>query len=372
MIIFKREIENQIINNLFKGGMVIILGPRQSGKTTLSQKIIKTFGSNGAYFNCEFAEVRKHFVVGEPDQLLGLIREKKIVVLDEAQTIQNIGKILKVFHDTYPQIQIIATGSSSFDLANKIKEPMTGRAFEFILPPLSVSEIKNYIEISQNKLEEIMLYGCYPAVIGAETIDQKKFELKKIATNYLYKDVYMFESIHNPKVFEDLLLHLAYATGSTVSVYKLGKDLGVAPSTIERYIRLLEQSYVIKRIYSYSRNFANELKKSYKVYFFDTGVRNAIVSSFEFDNKTRGTIFENLFFIEKMKKGFLEAFPPRLNFWRTKQGLEIDLIEERDKKIIAYECKLTDDNVSFSKFIKYYPDAETNVVTLKNFVTFLE
>ena len=215
-----------------------------------------------------------------------------------------------------------------------------------------------------------MFYGCYPAVIGAETIEQKKFELKKIATNYLYKDVYMFESIHNPKVFEDLLLHLAYATGSTVSVYKLGKDLGVAPSTIERYIRLLEQSYVIKRIYSYSRNYANELKKSYKIYFLDTGVRNAIISFFDFDDKERGALFENLFFIEKMKKGFLEAFPPRLNFWRTKQGLEVDLVEEKDRKINAYECKLSDDDISFKKFLKYYPDAKTSVVNLKNFSTF--
>lgn len=372
MIIFKRQIENQIVKNLFKGGMVIILGPRQSGKTTLSQKIIKNFGEDGAYFNCEFADVRKCFVLGEPDKLLGLIKDKKIVVLDEAQTIQNIGKILKVFHDTYPEIQIIATGSSSFDLANKIKEPMTGRAFEFILPPLSYREIKESFNIiSENKLKEIMLYGSYPAVIGAETIEQKKLELKKIATNYLYKDVYVFEQIHNPKVFEDLLLHLAYAVGGTISAGKLGRDLGVAPSTVERYIRLLEQSYVIKRIYSYSKNYANELKKSYKIYFFDTGVRNAIIGSFDFDDKNKGALFENLFFLEKMKKGCLDIFPPKLSFWRTKQGLEVDLIEERNEKIKAYECKFSGKSISFAKFLKYYKKAETYTVTPENIADFL-
>src|SRR3989344_2549807 len=189
MIIFQREIEARIRSLLFKKGMVIILGPRQSGKTTLSKKIIESFGNEGQYFNCEFDEVRRHFVLGEPDRLLELVKDKKIVVFDEAQTILNIGKILKVFFDTYPHIQIIATGSSSFDLANKIKEPMTGRAFEFILPPLTLSEIKSAMSVSREKLNEIMLYGSYPAVVGANNTEAKKLELKKVATNYLYKDI---------------------------------------------------------------------------------------------------------------------------------------------------------------------------------------
>lgn len=364
MIIFKREIENQIRNALFTKSMVVILGPRQSGKTTLSKKIIESFGEEGEYFNCEFADVRKHFVLGKPDKLLELIKDKKIVVFDEAQTIQNIGKILKIFYDTYPKIQIIATGSSSFDLANKIKEPMTGRAFEFILPPLLLSEIKSAINVSREKLNEIMLYGSYPAVVGANTIEEKKLELKKIATNYLYKDIYTFEMIHNPKVLEDLLINLAYATGGTVSAYKLGKDLGVAPSTIERYIRLLEQSFVIKRIYSYSKNFANELKKSYKIYFLDTGVRNALIEPVDInDNNTKGALFENFFIMEKMKQGLLQTFSPRLAFWRTKQGLEIDLIEVENQKLTAYECKWGKEDIKFTKFLKYYPNATAQVIT---------
>jgi len=369
MIIFQRGIENQIRNSLFKKSLVIILGPRQSGKTTLSKKIIESFKDDGGYFNCEFADVRKYFVLGEPDKLLELVKNRKIVVFDEAQTIQNIGKILKIFHDTYSHIQIIATGSSSFDLANKIKEPMTGRAFEFILLPLTLSEVKSALGLNKERLNELMFYGSYPAVVGAESIEDKKMELKKIATNYLYKDIYTFEAIHNPKIFEDLLINLAHATGGTVTAYKLGKDLGVAPSTIERYIRLLEQSFVIKRFYSYSRNFSNELKKSYKIYFLDTGVRNALIEPVNMnDNQAKGILFENFFVIEKMKQGLLEIFPPRLTFWRTKQGLEIDLVEVKNRELIAYECKLSKEEVSFKKFLEFYPGSSVSVVTPEDLI----
>src|SRR3990167_2418756 len=182
MIIYKRKIESKIESLLFKGKMIIILGPRQSGKTTLSKKIISKYGDKGQYFDCQIANVRNHFVVGNPDALLPLVKNKKIVVFDEAQTIQNIGTILKVFHDTYPDTQIIATGSSSFDLANKINEPMTGRVFEFILMPLSLSEIKKSRPVTLLDLYQCMLYGAYPAVVAASSADMKKTVLKNIAT----------------------------------------------------------------------------------------------------------------------------------------------------------------------------------------------
>src|SRR3990167_10035188 len=178
MIIYKRKIESKIESLLFKGKMIIILGPRQSGKTTLSKKIISKYGDKGQYFDCQIANVRNHFVVGNPDALLPLVKNKKIVVFDEAQTIQNIGTILKVFHDTYPDTQIIATGSSSFDLANKINEPMTGRFFEFTLLPLSIEEVNSVRKVDKKELLSLMLYGSYPAVVGAETINEKKEILK--------------------------------------------------------------------------------------------------------------------------------------------------------------------------------------------------
>lgn len=367
MLIFKREIEDQIRNRLHGKGIIIVLGPRQSGKTTLAKKLLEPIGDRGAYFNCEHADVRRHFVLGKPDTLLSLIGNKGVVVFDEAQTIENIGKILKVFYDTYPHIKIIATGSSAFDLANKIKEPLTGRAFEFLLYPLSLCEIRSVRALTPTILDELMIYGSYPAVVAAPTIADKQNELKNIATNYLYKDVFTFEAIRNPKAFEDLLTHLAARLGSTISTNDLSKELGITQVTVEKYIRLLEQSFVIRRVYSFARNYANELKKSYKVYFLDLGVRNALVGGLEGGAREseQGMLFESFFFTELLKRDTLRTFPPKTYFWRTRDKKEIDFIRVDGKALDAFECKLSYGKVNFAMFRKHYPEAHTHVVTLE-------
>jgi len=296
MKIFKRDLEAKITPILFKGKMVVILGPRQSGKTTLAKKIIASYGADGEYYDCQLADVRARFELGEPDKLLSLTKGKKIVVFDEAQTIQDIGSILKAYYDTYPEVQIIATGSSSFDLANKIKEPMTGRAYEFLLLPLSLREISlAYPNLKSGDIYSAMQFGSYPAVIAAESLDEKLFAIKNIATNYLYKDIFVFEAIRNPRVFEDLLKMLALQVGSIVSVNELSLGLGVTRATVNRYLALLEQSFIIRRVYAFSGNPRNEMRKGFKVFFFDTGVRNALVdiSSPMETRKDRGAIFEN-------------------------------------------------------------------------------
>ncbi len=364
MMIFIRTIEGKIRSLLFKRSMIVILGPRQSGKTTLSKKIIVEFGDDAAYYDCQLAEVRKHFVVGEPDKLLPLTEGKKVVVFDEAQTIHDIGTILKVYHDTYPGVQIIATGSSSFDLSNKIIEPMTGRAMEFQLLPLSLDEIKTVKVITRGDLGDLLLYGTYPAVVAASTSELKEIAIKNIATNYLYKDVFVFEAIRNPKVFEDLVKLLAYQIGQMVSINELAIQLGVSRSVVLKYIRLLEQSYIIKIIYSFSNNPRTELKKAFKVMFLDIGVRNALVGSFEAleTRKDKGFIFENFFVSERIKIGTLRTFPPEIMFWRTRTGMEIDVIEKSGPEIAAYECKWSAQEVSFKKFLEKYPQSKTEVV----------
>jgi uncharacterized protein len=289
-----------------------------------------------------------------------------MVVFDEAQTIQDIGTILKVFHDTYPNTQIIATGSSSFDLSNKINEPMTGRIFEFILLPLSLAEIRMSRNLTLNELNQYMLYGTYPAVVAETSVDIKKTILKNIATQYLYKDVFIFEAIRNPQVFENLLKLLALQIGSLVSLNELSISLGVSRSVIQRYLRLLEQSFIIKIIHSFSNNPRTELKKAFKVFFLDTGVRNALVDIEKaLENRDdKGFIFENFFINERIKTGNnLNIFPPEIMFWRTRGGSEIDVIEKKGLEIIAYECKWSDKNVSFKQFLKKYPNAETQVIT---------
>lgn len=370
MVIFKRTIEDRIVKSLFKNRMVSILGPRQSGKTTLAKKIIKEYGEQGAYYDCQLAEIRKHFVIGEPNRLLSLTVDKKIVVFDEAQTIQDIGTILKVFHDTYPSVQIIATGSSSFDLANKINEPMTGRIFEFTLLPLSLSEISATKNISSEDLYQYMLYGTYPAVVAENSLDIKKTILKNIATQYLYKDVFIFEAIRNPRVFEDLIKLLALQIGSMVSLNELSIHLGVSRSVIQRYLRLLEQSFIIKIIHSFSNNPRTELKKAFKVFFLDTGVRNAMVDidSPMISRADKGVIFENFFIIELMKKGVVDIFTPEIMFWRTRAGVEIDVIEKKGIEIFAYECKWKDNVIVPTAFKNAYPNAYFECINTKNIV----
>ncbi len=372
MIIFQRIIESRIRDSLFKGRMLSILGPRQVGKTTLVKKLIDEYGEQGAYYDCQLADIRKHFVVGKPDLLLPLVIGKKVVVFDEAQTIQDIGTILKVFHDTYPGTQIIATGSSSFDLSNKINEPMTGRIFEFTLLPLSLDEIKMSREITRNDLYECMLYGTYPAVVAEPIVDLKKTILKNIATQYLYKDVFIFEAIRNPQVFEDLLKLLALQVGSLVSLNELSIHLGVSRSVIQRYLRLLEQSFIIKIVHSFSNNPRTELKKAFKIFFLDTGVRNALVD-IEKPLETRtdkGFIFESFFMTERIKDGNnTQIFPPDIMFWRTRTGVEIDVIEKKGDNITAYECKWSDTNVSFEPFLKKYPKATVHVITPDTLLT---
>lgn len=370
MLIFERIIENRIRESLFKGRMVAILGPRQSGKTTLTKKILREHKEPDAYYDCQLADVRKHFVLGKPDQLLPLTQGKKLVVFDEAQTIQDIGTILKVFHDKYPGTQIIATGSSSFDLSNKINEPMTGRVFEFTLLPLSLLEIKKSRKVGMNDLYEYMLYGSYPAIVAAESIDLKKTLLKNIATQYLYKDVFVFEAIRNPQVFESLVKLLALQVGSLVSLNELATHLGVSRSVIQRYLRLLEQSFIIKIVRSFSNNPRTELKKAFKVFFLDTGVRNALVDIEKslLERTDKGSIFESYFMSECIKNtNNIDIFPSEIMFWRTRKGLEIDVIEKKGNNIIAYECKWNSaENPSFSTFLKAYPNSQTQVVHPKD------
>ena len=366
MIIFQRTIEAKIKDSLFKGRMLSILGPLQSGKTTMTKKIILEYREQGTYYDCQLADIRKHFVVGKPDLLLPLTAGKKIVVFDEAQTIQDIGTILKIFHDTYPETQIVATGSSSFDLSNKINEPMTGRIFEFTLLPLSLLEIKSSKDITKDDLYEYMLYGTYPAVVAETSIEVKKTILKNIATQYLYKDVFTFEAIRNPQIFENLLKLLALQIGSLVSLNELSTHLGISRSVIQRYLRLLEQSFIIKIIHSFSNNPRTELKKAFKVFFLDIGVRNALVDIEKAlpDRADKGFIFENFFMSERIKDGNnFHVFPPEIMFWRTRTGSEIDVIEKKGLDITAYECKWNDKDVSFGQFSKQYPDASTQVIT---------
>ncbi len=370
-MIYKRKIQDKIESFLFQGKAILLFGPRQAGKTTLSKLIISKFGQDGDYFNCEELGVRKYFRVGEPDLLKELVADKKIVVFDEAQTIENIGAILKVFLDKYPTVQVVATGSSSFDLANKINEPLTGRSFEFTLYPLSVEEIKITNNIAKNDLFNFMCYGMYPGIVLGDSQEKKEFVLKNITTNYMYKDIFIFENIHKPQVFEDLVKILAYQIGNLISINKLATELGVSRLTIEKYINLLEQSYIIKVIRSFAKNKRGELKKAFKIYFVDLGIRNAVIDDLTPDlesRKDKGVIFENFAIMELFKQNSDQAFPPDIMFWRTETKLEIDIITLKNSQISAYECKWSDTNIIFNTFLRSYKDAKAKVLIVDSFL----
>jgi uncharacterized protein len=367
MAIFKRRIAEQILKRIESRGLIVILGPRQAGKTTLVKTLLKDLGHSDAYFNCEQSDVRRTFKLGDTEPLRNLIGKRTLVAFDEAQTIPNIGKILKLFHDTYPEIKIIATGSSSFELANEIREPLTGRADEFMLYPLSLAEISETLTITPELFKDLLRFGTYPAIVAASTSEDKEAEIKRIATNYLYKDVFTFEALRNPKNFEDLVTLLATRVGGIVNTSSLAKEIGVAPATVENYIRLLEQAFVIKRVYSFARNYAKELKKAYKIYFIDNGVMNALTSIPKSDNTDAlGKNFESLIYTEFIKGDTLHPLPPRTYFWRTSTKLEIDFVRTYGNTIDAYEVKYGRPDATFTTFRKLYPEAVTHIITPAN------
>ncbi len=370
--VFKRDIEAFIKEKLFKEKVVIIYGPRQAGKTTLAKKILADFKHDGLFINCELFSERNYLIAGRPELLREKIGDKKIVVLDEAQTIENIGILLKTFVDTYPTIQIIATGSSSFDLANKINEPLTGRAFEFTLFPLSVNEMqKAGIKID---IEKLLTLGSYPGIVGADDLDKEEL-LQNIATNYLYKDIFNLDQIKKPLVFENLVKKLALETGKQISLDETASALGTNKKTVERYISLLEQAFIIKRLYSFSRNNANELKKAFKIYFYDIGICNAIAGRSNFDqiHGSVGEIFENFFVMERIKYNHNNRKFINYYFWRNYAKNEIDLVEDGEGKLKTFECKWNEVNFTKSQhvFLKEYEKSETYLVNKNNFQEFL-
>lgn len=338
---YKRTIEESIKKALFKGKIVIIYGPRQVGKTTLSKKILKESNVKTIYIQADIASSRELISKPEPKQLKAVFGDAELVVIDEAQNIQNIGVILKTFVDTYPEVQIIATGSSSFDLANKIKEPLTGRVNEFFLYPLSLEEVSTNSLLEYKSLEDTLFrFGFYPGIVGIGNVDAQR-NLEMIQESYLYKDIFSLEQIKKPEVLHRLITMLAFSIGSSISVNSIAQEIGTTAKTIERYIDLLEKMFIIKRLYGFSRNLPNEIKKGFKVYFVDVGIRNSVIKNHN-DMEHRGDIgglFENMFVIERMKYHNNHGISANRYFWRTYSGVEVDYLEERSNELYAFECK---------------------------------
>lgn len=369
-----RQLENQIRNQLFKGKAIILLGSRQVGKTTLIKKILQDFSASTLFLNGDDPTVLDLLNRPNTEQLRQLISRNKLVFIDEAQHISDIGITSKLIVDSFSDVQLVLSGSSSFDLSSKTQEPLTGRKRTFFLYPVSFGEWqeKNGFLIADQDLENRLVFGFYPEVLN--NLQEQDITLKELSDSYLYKDVLMYGNLKKPDEIRKLLQALAYQVGSEVSYNELGSNCGLDPKTVERYIDILEKAFIIFRLNSFSRNLRNEIKKGKKIYFYDNGIRNAVINQFQiFDaRKDKGALWENFLVSERVKFVAYNQMMVNSYFWRTVQQQEIDYIEEKNGVIYGYEFKFSEKKSGkFSKsFInEYSPELET--INRKNFRTFL-
>lgn len=372
---YHRDLSEIIGKQLFKGKVIILFGPRRVGKTTLSKDMLVGI-NNSRYLNCELLEHKLALETTNSLALKNYIGDYSLVVLDEAQQISDISRTLKVLIDTFPQIQIIATGSSSFELGNRLAEPLTGRAREYLLLPLSIAELlqkEDRIMIRAN-LDQILRFGLYPEVYG-KSEEEAKEELNQIAGNYLYRDILQFEQIKRPSLLQNLLTALALQLGNEVSFNELSRLLGETVPTVQRYIELLEKAFVIFRLKSFSRNLRKEIGKGQKIYFYDLGIRNALIRNFnpmELRNDTGG-LWENFCIVERMKFNMVNRRFVNNYFWRTYDQKEVDYIEEEGGKLYAFEFKYSSTNQQKLPvgFAESYPETSFECVNRENFWDFI-
>jgi hypothetical protein len=373
-MIIKRTIQEQMEKDLFKGKILVLYGARQVGKTTLVKEILKNYPENSVYLTADDPQVRNAFTDVSIKELETTLAGRRLIVLDEAQRIKNIGITLKLAVDTFPNTQIIATGSSSFDLSNQIMEPLTGRVYEFHLYPFSAEEINflyNPIEM-KTLYQERMIYGMYPSVVLRK--EEAVETLSTLAGGYLYKDVLAFDHIRRSDIIEKLLQSLALQIGQEVSFNELARALGISRQTVENYVRILEQAFIIFRLQPLSRNLRKEIHKMRKIYFYDLGVRNALIGNLNpIDTRQDvGALWENFLVTERMKYLGNRGEKPLRYFWRTKDQQEIDYLEDSGGEIHGFEFKWGDKKAKLPKiFSEAYKGSTLETINRDTFSKFI-
>jgi predicted AAA+ superfamily ATPase len=370
-----RLIEHRIAERIGQGKVILVFGPRQSGKTTLMHAVAEKSGMDPLWLSGDEPDIRGLLAEATSTRLKSLLGGKRLVIIDEAQRIANIGITLKLCADTLPDIQIIATGSSAFELAGVTSEPLTGRKYEYHLYPLSFGELAAHHGMLEEKrlLEHRLVFGLYPE--PATRPGEERELLSLLAESYLYKDIFALGIVKKPALLERMVQALALQIGSEVSYQELGQLIGADKETVERYIDLLEKAYVLFRLPSFSRNLRNELKKSRKVYFWDTGIRNAVIRNFNplHLRQDTGALWENFLVAERLKANHYAGRDANQWFWRTHAQQEIDYLEERDGVLSAWEFKwrATRPPRIPNSFLKAYPGCRTGYVTAETVETFL-
>jgi uncharacterized protein len=357
--------------------VLVIYGPRRVGKTTLLQNWL---ARTALKYKLDSGDnIRTQQILSSQDfnQILAYVEGYELLAIDEAQNIPNIGMALKIIVDQVPGIRVIVTGSSSFELAGQVGEPLTGRKRTLTLFPMAQSElcaVINRFELSE-KITDFLIFGSYPEVLLAPGRSERIEIVSEIANSYLLKDILSFDRVKSWRTLLDLLKLLAFQIGNEVSLNELATQLGVEVRTVQRYLDLLEKAFVIVRLSGFSRNLRQEVTSKAKYYFLDTGIRNALIAQFNGPDQRNdlGQLWENFLLIERLKYRTYTAIPANMYFWRTYDQQEIDLVEERDGRLFGYECKWSPKKLIAAprNWAEAYPEAEFSVVHPKNYQDFV-
>ena len=366
----------EIAEELQPGKVLIIYGARQVGKTTLIQEFLSSTKLSYKMVTGDDLQVGADLSECTMTSTHNFVGDYELLVIDEAQRIQNIGLALKLMVDAYPDRYFIATGSSSFDLASKTAESLTGRKNVVTLFPIAQQELLASQSRSELKdqLESYLRFGSFPEVINQRLYEDKERVIKLITNSYLLKDILELDGIKNSKVILNILKHLAFQVGSEVSTVEIARNVGIDYKTVMKYLDLLERAFVIFPLSGFSRNLRNEVNKMNKYYFFDLGVRNALISNFNKldDRNDVGQLWENFLMIERMKKNSYANFSTNYYFWRTYEQQEIDLIEENSGKLFGYEFKWQKKDVTAPKlWLETYQNASFKEINSKNYLEFI-
>ncbi|KHJ38323.1 replication factor C large subunit [Pedobacter glucosidilyticus] len=367
----------QLAKRIQQNKVLLLFGTRRVGKTHLLKSIENSLNIPFLHLNAEdtdTATLLENRSIANYRRLLG---ENRLLIIDEAQVIPEIGKILKLMIDEFEDLTIIATGSSAFDLSNQTGEPLTGRSYTYYLYPIAQAELAQHENILQTRqnLEERLIYGSYPEIFSLDSLKEKEEYLKNLVNSYLLKDILRFENIQNSNKIFDLMKLIAYQVGAEVSLDELGKQLGMSKNTVERYLDLLAKVQILFKLSGYSSNLRKEVTKSSKWYFFDNGIRNAIINDFRplAIRQDTGLLWENYCIYERIKINRYQKTDAEFFFWRTYDQQEIDLIEKVGHNIHAFEFKYSNHKkVKVPVFFqKNYPDAEFNLIHRDNYIDFI-
>jgi predicted AAA+ superfamily ATPase len=368
-----RIVQQQLMAKLGAHKVLMLYGTRRTGKTTIIEHIFNNYPEDSLLLLGEDMQVSEMLQRRTIANYQRITAGKKFIIIDEAQAIPEIGKILKLMIDGVKDITVIVTGSSSFDLVYATGEPLVGRNLVYQLYPISqveLSAVEDYITTSRN-LEERLIYGSYPELWHMDGAQEKENYLKQLVSSYLLKDLLILENIKGADVLYRLLQLLAWQSGSQVSTVELGNSLQLNKATVERYLDLLTKVFIIYPLNGYSQNLRKEISKSKKWYFFDNGIRNALINNFSQLNQRNdiGQLWEQYILSERIKNNTYQGYQPQYFFWRTYDGQEIDLLESYNGKLQAFECKWKNNKVKIpAAFAKAYPEATFTIVNQENYL----